>query len=84
MMESTSIERTPEAARAAINDAYASFAQGAAEGILKSTITKGLVDEVLGIAWRHQFDEDRSQVQRTLKELVSDRVSELEAEGRLP
>lgn len=47
---------------------------------LKPILTEGLVREVFGLAWDHQFDSDRAQVSRVFKDVVREAIEGLTAE----
>lgn len=52
-----------------------------ANELLADVMSAALLEEVLDISWRHQFDEDRAVPRREIKAAVSDAVESRLLEG---
>ena len=42
---------------------------------IRTVLEEGLVTEIFEEAWKHQFDEDRSQIARTFREIVREAIA---------
>lgn len=69
------VERSEASARNAIMDAFVPALQGV-ESEYRDLVNEELLTSALELAWRFQFDDDRTAIRRRLKEAVSDRVAE--------
>jgi hypothetical protein len=73
----TDIERTEESAADVLRDVAAEMRDHPDLREASELFTDELLIEVLGVAWRHQFDPDhRGEAQRAVAECVSDAVDE--------
>lgn len=84
MADRSPLERTPEAARSAVEAVYAEFHASSDDDLVKRVVTQEVVDEVFRLAWRFQFDEERGQVRNKVRDVVSDRVTEVGEAGATP
>lgn len=41
------------------------------DAVARDVLTDKLVEQIFEVAWRHQFDEDRSEVSRQIREIVN-------------
>ncbi len=66
-------EGTRESAQRVVLDVRS---DAASSGTLSAAelLSEDLVERVFDLAWRHQFDEDRTAARRLLRQLVSDAV----------
>lgn len=64
-------------ARAAVLDARAQYLDTSDDPEVSSIVSTDLVGEMLDLAWLHQFADDRTVVQRAIREAVVDRVTQV-------
>jgi hypothetical protein len=71
-------------ARAAVLEARSQYLDSSDDAEVGSILSEDLVGEMLDLAWLHQFSDDRTVVQRAIREVVSDRVTQvIDLEGGL-
>lgn len=70
-------ERTASAARAAVLESLERVISASDDDLGPRVVTPETAAQALEIAWRHQFDNDRSDSRRAIRQLISDRVSEV-------
>ncbi len=74
--------RSTEAeAREAMTEALAGVlgTEDAVDSEVREVLTPvELLEELMDVAWRHQFSDDRADARRKIKEIVGDRLAEVE------
>jgi hypothetical protein len=68
------IARTRAGAADALRAARDTYFESIAAEELAAVINNQLIDELIDVAWRHQFDDERESIQRLIREMVGDRV----------
>lgn len=71
------IDRSKDAAREAVARAAAEVLDSLDDDMAKSVVSDELIEEVFEIAWRHQFDDNRTPIRTEVQQVVSDRVVEV-------
>jgi hypothetical protein len=52
-------------------------ARSADDSELVEALTESLVKDVFSVAWRHQFEDDRGEAQREIRNVVSEAVAQV-------
>ena len=69
------LERTADAARAILLELRDKEVQRLDEST-REILSESLVSEIFEQAWRHQFEEDRRQAKRDLRQVVADAIEQ--------
>lgn len=68
-------KRTADAARKILSEQREKSLQGL-DDYIQGIVSEALLSEVFDQAWRFQFEEDRSQVKRAIRQLVADVIEQ--------